>query len=61
MLGGVACALVVAVLVQAGGEFPFFARTGLAQMLRQSAWQQALATYQRAVTACMEGRHYVVK
>jgi hypothetical protein len=35
--------LVVAFLVQAGGEFPFLAHTGLAQMLRQSAWQHALA------------------
>ena len=43
MMGAMACALVVAVLLQAGGEFPLLARTGLAQLLRQSAWQHALA------------------
>ena len=43
MMGAVACALIVAVLLQAGGEFPLLTRTGLAQLLRQSAWQHALA------------------
>ena len=43
MMGAIACALTVAVLLQAGGEFPLLARTGLAQLLRQSAWQHALA------------------
>jgi sortase family protein len=42
-VGAVTCALIAAVLLQAAGEFPLFARTGLAQMLRQSAWQHALA------------------
>ena len=43
MMGAIACAVTVAVLLQAGGEFPLLARTGLAQLLRQSAWQHALA------------------
>jgi hypothetical protein len=43
MMGTMACALIVAVLLQAGGEFPLLTRTGLAQLLRQSAWQHALA------------------
>jgi hypothetical protein len=34
---------VLAVLVQSGGEFAFMTRTEFAQLLRQSAWQQALA------------------
>jgi hypothetical protein len=34
--------LVVAGL-QAGGNFPILTRTGIAQMIRQSAWHQALA------------------
>ena len=43
MMGAIACALIVAVLLQAGGEFPLLSRTGLAQLLRQSAWEHALA------------------
>ena len=43
MMGALACALIVAVLLQAGGEFPLLSRTGLAQLLRQSAWEHALA------------------
>ena len=43
MMGAMACALIVAVLLQAGGEFPLLTRTGLAQLLRQSAWEHALA------------------
>ena len=42
-MGVVAFALIVAVLLQAGGEFPLMTRTGLAQLLRQSVWQHALA------------------
>jgi hypothetical protein len=42
-IGAIALVLVLAVLVQAGGEFPLMTRAGLAQMLRQSAWQHALA------------------
>lgn len=42
-MGAVAFALIVAVLLQAGGEFPLLTRTGLAQLLRQSVWQHALA------------------
>jgi hypothetical protein len=42
MMGAIACALVVTVLLQAGGEFPLLTRTGLAQLLRQSAWEHAL-------------------
>lgn len=42
-MGAMACALIVAVLLQAGGEFPLLTRIGLAQLLRQSAWQHALA------------------
>lgn len=41
--GAIAGVLVVAGLLQAGGDFPLLTRTGLAQMLRQSAWQHALA------------------
>jgi hypothetical protein len=43
MMGALACALIVAILLQAGGEFPLLSRTGLAQLLRQSAWEHALA------------------
>ena len=42
-MGAVAFALIVAVLLQAGGEFPLLTRAGLAQVLRQSVWQHALA------------------
>jgi hypothetical protein len=42
-MGTIAGALIVAALLQAGGEFPFLTKTGLAQALRQSAWQHALA------------------
>jgi len=36
--------LVVAGLIGAGGDFPILTRTGLAQMIRQSAWHHALAS-----------------
>ena len=39
----IATVLIVAGLLQAGGDFPILARTGLAPMIRQSAWQHALA------------------
>jgi sortase A len=42
-MGAMAGVLVVAGLIQAGGAFPLMTRTGLAQMLHQSAWQHALA------------------
>jgi len=42
-LGAIAGVLVVAGLLQAGGAFPLLTRTGLAQVLRQSAWQHAFA------------------
>lgn len=42
-IGAVAGLLVLIAALQVGGEFPFMARTGLAQVLRQSAWEQALA------------------
>jgi hypothetical protein len=35
--------LIVAGLLQTGGDFPVLTRTGLAQVIRQSAWQHALA------------------
>jgi hypothetical protein len=35
--------LILAVLLQAGSAFPLMTHTGLAQLLRQSAWQHALA------------------
>jgi len=43
MVGAIAFVAVLAGLLQAGGEFPIMTRTGLAQLLRQSAWQHALA------------------
>jgi Sortase domain len=43
-LGAIVGVLVVAGLIQAGGDFPILTRTGLAQMIRQSAWHQALAS-----------------
>ena len=43
-LGAVIGFLVLAALFQAAGDgFPIMARTGLAQALRQSAWEQALS------------------
>ena len=42
-MGAVAFALIVAVLLQAGGEFPLLTRAGVAQVVRQSVWQHALA------------------
>ena len=42
-VGAVAGFLVLIVALQVGGGFPLMARTGLAQVLRQSAWEQALA------------------
>jgi hypothetical protein len=42
-MGVIALVLVLTVLLQAGGEVPFTTRAGLAQFLRQSAWQHALA------------------
>ena len=42
-IGAVAGFVVLIAALQAGGEFPLMARTGLAQVLRQSAWEQALA------------------
>jgi hypothetical protein len=42
-MGTIATILILAGLVQAAGEFPVMTRTGLAQVLRQSAWQHALA------------------
>lgn len=42
-MGAIAGVLVVAGLLQARGDFPLLTRTGLAQVLHQSAWQHALA------------------
>ena len=42
-MGAVALVSLLAVLLQAGGELSIMTRTGLAQLLRQSAWQHALA------------------
>jgi sortase A len=42
-MGGIALVLLLAVLLQVAGEFPLMTRTGPAQLLRQSAWQHALA------------------
>jgi hypothetical protein len=42
-VGTVSAALLVTGVLQAGGEFPLLKRTGLAQILRQSAWDHALA------------------
>jgi hypothetical protein len=42
-MGMIAGVLLVAGLTQAGRDFPLLTRTGLAQVLRQSAWQYALA------------------
>jgi sortase family protein len=43
MTGVVVGVLVVAGLLQPGDDFPFLSRTGLAQIIRQSAWHHALA------------------
>jgi hypothetical protein len=42
-LGCTALILVLATLLQAGGDFPLMTRSGLAQLIRQSAWEHALA------------------
>lgn len=42
-LGAIVSVLVVAGLLQAGGDFPILTRMGVAQMIRQSAWHHALA------------------
>ena len=42
-LGALVSVLVVAGLIQAGGDFPILAKMGVAQMIRQSAWHHALA------------------
>jgi len=42
-LGAIAGALIVAGSIQTGSDFPILTRTGLAQLIRQSAWQHALA------------------
>ena len=42
-IGAVACILVAAGLLQAGRDYPLLTRTGLVQLLHQSAWQHALA------------------
>lgn len=42
-MGTIATILILAGLMQTAGEFPVMTRTGLAQVLRQSAWQHALA------------------
>ena len=42
-LGAIGGVVAVAGLIQAGGDFPLLTRTGLAQVIRQSIWQHALA------------------
>jgi hypothetical protein len=42
-VGGTALILMLATLLQAGGDFPLMTRSGLAQLIRQSAWEHALA------------------
>jgi hypothetical protein len=42
-MGAIAGVLIVAGLIQASSDFPLLTRTGLAQVIRQSAWQHALA------------------
>jgi hypothetical protein len=42
-IGAIAAVLVAAGLLQGGGDFPLLTRTGLVQVLHQSAWQHALA------------------
>ncbi len=39
----IACALVLAGLLQASSEFPLLTRTGIAHLFHQSVWQHALA------------------
>ena len=41
-MGAMACALVLAGLLQVSGEFPLLTRIGIAHLLHQSTWQQAL-------------------
>jgi hypothetical protein len=43
LVGCTALILALATLLQAGGEFPLMTRPGLAQLIRQSAWEHALA------------------
>jgi hypothetical protein len=42
--GCTALILLLATALQASGEFPLMTRSGLAQLLRQSAWEHALAS-----------------
>jgi hypothetical protein len=42
-MGGIALIAMLAILLQAGGEFPLVTHTGVAQLMRQSVWQHALA------------------
>lgn len=42
-IGAIAGVLIAAGLLHGGGDFPLLTRTGLAQLLHQSAWQHALA------------------
>ena len=42
-IGAIAGVLVAVGLLQTGDDFPLLNRTGLAQLLRQSAWQHAFA------------------
>jgi hypothetical protein len=42
-MAAIAVSLIVAGLLQVAGAFPIMTRTGLGQLLRQSAWQHALA------------------
>lgn len=42
-MGCTALILLLATALQASGEFPVMTRSGLAQLLRQSAWEHALA------------------
>lgn len=43
LLAGTALVLLLAALLRDSGEFPIMTRTGLAQLLRQTAWEHALA------------------
>jgi hypothetical protein len=43
LLGAIGGVLIAAALLLAGGAFSIVTRTGLAQLIRQSAWQHALA------------------
>lgn len=42
-IGVTATAVLLAAFAHTGRDFPLFTQTGLAQMLRQSAWERALA------------------